>query len=61
MTLKAHIGVYLLFAMALSVMRWLNDDMVRKYEWYIPFSSAAILFSVAEAFGWVFWWAFISA
>jgi cytochrome b len=60
MTLKMHIGFFVLLSMALTLIWGLREDLREDFKWYVPTGAALMVVSVVEPFIWIFWWFFIA-
>lgn len=57
-TIKYHIGLYIILAMALMV-GWIFDhNGTREYEWYVPPGAAFLMWAIIEAFAWLIYYFF---
>lgn len=52
MTLKMHIGFFILLTMTIQLM-WVADDKLKNnFKWYLPILASVIITAILEAYLW---------
>jgi len=58
MTLKNHIGFYVLLAMSFTLVWAFSDSNRATFPWYVGPSAAILVGSIVEIFGWTYFYFF---